>query len=91
MSKSSGQSAAISILGPLITSRDFSGDIVQLRVAAEDIGLVQEVAREAGVPLLLGNEMIRVFEDAIIMGLVEHGPGAILLVLEELADNQASG
>ena len=72
-------------------SRDFSGDIVQLRVAAEDIGLVQEVAREAGVPLLLGNEMIRVFEDAIIMGLVEHGPGAILLVLEELADNQASG
>ena len=55
------------------------------------MGLVHEVAREVDVPLLLGNEMIRVIEDAISMGLGEHGPGAILLVLEKLADKQASG
>ena len=91
VSKSSGQSAALSMLGPVLMSRNFSGDIVQLQVGAKDVGLVQEVAREVGVPLLLGNEMIRVFEEAISMGLGEHGPGAILLVLEELADKQASG
>ena len=72
-------------------SRDFSGDIAQLRLGTKDMSLVQEVAREVGVPLLLGNEMIGVFEEAISMGLGEHGPGAILLVLEELADKQASG
>ena len=55
------------------------------------MGLVQEVEREVGIPLLMGNEMIRVIEDAISMGLGEHGPGAILLVLEKLADKQASG
>ena len=84
---SAGHSWMFSFIGPRMRDRDFRGDRATLRNLVKDMGLIHEMAQEVGVALSAGSNSLKEFQEAARKGLGENDFSAILLVLEELADN----
>lgn len=82
---SSGQSLALSMVAPLLIDPDFRGDIATSS-AIKDIGLLNEVATEAGVPIPIAIEASNVMRTVITMGLGEAGVSALINVLHQMGD-----
>ncbi|MCH7606220.1 MAG: NAD(P)-dependent oxidoreductase [Chloroflexi bacterium] len=84
--KSSGQSVALSMMGPLMMNRDFSDEIGNLGAAVKDIKLLNDVAAQAGVPIHVGAEASRLVQSASTMGLEQRSVSALLQVLARMSD-----
>ena len=88
--KSSGQSFSLSYMATGMLSRDFDGGVLPFRMLAKDLGLAYDLAQEARTPLPAGTEAVKIFQAAASKGMAENDVSAMLLLLEELAERQAS-
>lgn len=90
VSRSAGGSWILSYMAPRLVNRNFAGDQVPLRLAVKDLGQAHDLATDAGIPLFAATEALKMFQEAVSRGLGEHDFSSIILVLEELAERQAS-
>jgi len=66
---------------PLIISGDY-GSQAPTRLLVKDMGLIQEVADELGVPLPLGERTRALLDEAVQRGLGEVDVASLITVLE---------
>ena len=83
-----GQSFMLARNAPVILDRDFEGGRTQIKVFLKDLGLVQELTRELGVPAPAADLAFRQVKEAAEGGLGDLDSAAIVLPLEEQAGCQ---
>ena len=83
---SSGESAALARSGRRMMDRDFSQNILPLRMVLKDVSLAEEMAQEAGLDLPASQASLRLFQRAAEQGLEEMDASAVFLMLQELVD-----
>ena len=83
-----GQSFMLNRNAPVMIDRDFVGVRTQIRVFLKDLGLVQELAQELGVPTPGADLARQMLQEADDQGLGDLDGAAIVLPLEEKAGFQ---
>ncbi len=83
-----GQSFMLDRNAPVMMDRDFDGVRTQIRVFLKDLGLVQELSQELGVPTPGADLARQLLAEATEQGLGDLDGAAIVLPLEEKAGFQ---
>ncbi len=78
-----GQSFMLGRNAPVMLDRDFDGVRTQIKVFLKDMGLIQELVRDLGVPAPAADLAYQNVAQAVEQGLGDLDIGAIVLPLEE--------
>jgi 3-hydroxyisobutyrate dehydrogenase-like beta-hydroxyacid dehydrogenase len=90
LNRSAARSPILSYVSTRLLERNFEGDQIPLRLALKDLELACELATDAGIPLFAAPEALKMFQEAVSRGFEEQDFSSIYLVLEEMAEQQAS-
>jgi len=77
-----GGSAVLARTGPIILAREFNRG-APIKHLAKDIGIIQELARDLGMPLQVGDSAARLLREAVDQGLGENDIAALVVPLEK--------